>query len=943
MSMRRSGWWRALAALFVGVTTAGAQTSPVPAVRVLLNQTAFQPGATLQLGAEVTNPGGGPLADFYLGIQLPDGVNTVTVRLGAGAAAGTLANLASLTPTATGINLAGAFAVREPALLAYTFTGVEPLGTYTAYLAAVVTGGLRDGALGPGELLAFTTTSFTFGAGGILLTGDPVAPAVGATSDYSGTTGVAEAQISTDAAGRETARTQIEIAFRPDATVGQVNTALTAIDGRIVSMLRGVLILLVEIPDPGSIAGLDAVAARVRAFPGVRDVRPQHFYATEVLPSNYTPTSSDLDKIDHLIAVRTPAAWNTAAALALPAATRPTFIVADNFGGGSPGAPFDVSDVPGDFATGRLDRHGYHVLGIIAATQGGNTSNTGLVTGLLPGRTAVRVVDQRRRRPAGDVQNGILTLVRTLTGNIVVNTSLGFSCGTAAQAAVNCTAANAVSEAASWLEKIRGTADRAVAGAGLERRFLHAASGGNTDASGRDSRTSSAFAAAALRTDIVSNDGVALPAATNTLVVEDHVTLPGTVVSRGCLSPGSKRVSPRSAATNLANVSAVGTDVWSMTNASTTAGNLSGTSMATPQAAALAGWVWALRPSLTPAQVRTIITDTAVDLSAGCAPDDVPAPSLDVYAAVLGTDIATNDAPVRLTLLDVASPGAATPDGVFADDDLVRFAQAFAAVTGTPTYSRFDLNGDGFTGAGQLTSFDLNFDRQLQTASYIAGGATVSLNERQLADIEILCFYAFSPLYAGTTAGRSAAIGSACGETAAPLRFPHGSQQMTVSVSALANGVTDAASTTRPNEPLGNVSASNGGASASVTNVVNQITTPVDVATQIQMSGVLGATLTAAGTGASAVADLRHQYDIDVPAGSSGTATFTVAFVGETGSIDVIGPNVNQRLRQQTGGTFNVTLQAGGRYSFFAGFVPLARDTTKPVSLTFTLNATVTP
>ncbi|MCC6991825.1 MAG: hypothetical protein IT181_22675, partial [Acidobacteria bacterium] len=303
----------------------------------------------------------------------------------------------------------------------------------------------------------------------------------------------------------------------------------------------------------------------------------------------------------------------------------------------------------------------------------------------------------------------------------------------------------------------------------------------------------------------------------------------------------------------------------------------------------------------------------------------------------------TNDAPVRLTLLDVASPGAATPDGVFADDDLVRFAQAFAAVTGTPTYSRFDLNGDGFTGAGQLTSFDLNFDRQLQTASYIAGGTTRLLNERQLADIEILCFYAFSPLYSGTTAGRSAAVGSACGETALPLRFLHGSQQMTVGVSAFANSATDSASTTRPNDPLGNVTASNGGASASVTNVVNQLTTPVDIATQIQMSGVLGATLTAGGTGASAVADLRHQYDIDVPAGSSGTATFTVAFVGETGSIDVIGPNVNQRLRQQTGGTFNVTLQAGGQYSFFAGFVPLASDSTKPVSLTFTLNATVTP
>lgn len=939
--LSRQGWG-ALAALLVAVTSAGAQTSTAPVVRVLLNQTTFQPGSTLQLGADVANPGGGPSADFYLGIQLPDGVNTVTVRLGAAPAAATLANLASLAPTASGIDLAGAFAVREPALLTYTFSGVEPLGTYTAYLAAVVAGGLRDGALGPGELLAFTTTSFTFGAGGILLSGAPTDAALGVTADYASSTGVDDTHVSLDGAGREIARTQLEILFQPAATVGQVNAVLTAIDGRIVSMVRGVLIMLVEIPDPGSLAGLDAIVTRARALPGVRDVIRQTFMAATTLPSNHTPTSSNLDKIDHLLAIRQPAAVNSVAVLdQAPTGARPTIVVADNFGGGAPGAPFDVLDVPGDFTTGRPDRHGYHVLGIITATQGGSTSDTGLATGLLPGRSTVRIVDQRRRAAVGDVQNRLIVLLRQLSGNAVVNTSLGFVCETAAQAAVTCTAANAAAEAARWLEKVRGTADRAVAGAGLERRFVHATSAGNTDASGRDSSTSSAFAAAALRTDIGLSDGVILPPATNTLVVEDHVTVPGTVVSRGCLSPGSKRVFSRSFTTNAVNVSAVGTDVWSLTNASTTAGNASGTSMASPQAAALAAWVWTLRPSLTPAQVRAIVTETAVD-AVGCGSDD-PAPSLDVYGAVLGTDLGTFDAPVRRSLLDVAAPGGpSTPDGVFGDDDLTRFAQAFAAGSGTPTFSRFDLNGDGFTGAGQLTLFDLDFDRRLQTASYIAGGSSVTVNERQASDIEILCYYAFSPLFAGTPAGRTAAIGPACGETPGPFRFPHGRQQMRVSASAFAGAVTDSDATTSPNVALRDLTASSGADSATVSNVQNTVNTIRDVATAIEKAGTFSAQLSGAG-GGSAVAELRYQYDIDVPAGSSGTATFTAAFVGDTGTFTVTGPNLNDDRRFATGGTVTIPLQGGGRYTFFAGFIPLARNTSKTASLTFSLTATVTP
>ena len=747
------------------LATGLAAAQPAPVVTPLLNQTAFQPGTTLQFGAAVTNPGGGPAVDFYVGIQLPDGVTAVTVRLGASPVTGSLANLAGLAPTAPNISLAGAFAVTEPALLTYTFTGVEPVGTYTAFVGAVVAGGLRDGALGPGELVAFTTRTFTFGAGGILLPGPTDSPAVDATSDYQASAGVDDAQISVETGGRRIARTQLEVAFRADATVGQVNAALTSVNGRIVSMLDGVLLLLIEFPDPGSMAGLNAIRTRLAAMTGVREVVLQDFAESDDLPSNIGPSSSNLSKIGHLLAARTHAAWNTVAALASPAASRPVIVIGDRFGGGAPGAPFDVADTAADFSTGRLDGHGYHVLGIIGATFGGSTSDTGLATGLLPGRTTVRVIDGRRRNvSASDMANRILAMVKAVNGRVVVNTSMGHDCTTPEQAADNCTALEAPREARRWLEKVRGTDHVTDAGAGLEASFVHATSAGNADDSGLDSTLSSPWTSAAQIPDVRDLDNRVVPNATNILVVESLGNGIGDPTLRGCLSDFSKRALTRTALTLRSNVSAVGDDVWSLNNAATTAGDKEGTSMAAPQVAALAAWIWALRPSYTSRQVIDRILETA-EAVPGCGAADSPAPGIDVFAAVLATDEGLVDAPVRRALLDVGRAGSATPDGAFDEADLQIFAQAFRASGGARDYSRHDLNGDGVTGAGgRPMPVDLDADRRYLTVTRSIGQQTFTLDERQLSDVDVLCFYAYSSLYTGTSAGRSTQVGALCGE-----------------------------------------------------------------------------------------------------------------------------------------------------------------------------------
>ncbi len=80
-------------------------------------------------------------------------------------------------------------------------------------------------------------------------------------------------------------------------------------------------------------------------------------------------------------------------------------------------------------------------------------------------------------------------------------------------------------------------------------------------------------------------------------------------------------------------------------------------------------------------------------------------------------------------------------------------------------YEREDLNGDGLTGGATADRFDLDnggtprFGMVAQTYN----GKTVSYNESALSDLEILCYYAYSPLYAGDVESRSELLDSKCG------------------------------------------------------------------------------------------------------------------------------------------------------------------------------------
>jgi hypothetical protein len=220
----------------------------------------------------------------------------------------------------------------------------------------------------------------------------------------------------------------------------------------------------------------------------------------------------------------------------------------------------------------------------------------------------------------------------------------------------------------------------------------------------------------------------------------------------------------------------------------------SGSSFAAPQAAGVAAMVWTANPLLSVTQVKNILINTTSAIPVSYLPNlptatcsnDPPGYSkpIDAYAAVLATDNPNFDpsrdlgkvplidpvttavnAPARLALLDVASIDAngklvAKPDGKFDQTDIMMFLQEFEQRKGQRDYSRYDLNGDGRTGEAYPASgnsrFDLNGDNyysdgpSIPKATQIIEGIPVDLDEVNPADITILIYYAYSPLYTGS-------------------------------------------------------------------------------------------------------------------------------------------------------------------------------------------------
>ncbi len=471
------------------------------------------------------------------------------------------------------------------------------------------------------------------------------------------------------------------------------------------------------------------------------------------LPAPYgdVPGPETTRYMHHHIAAKAPAAWNAQRAIPFGGFFAPTTVVKDNFGGD---APLNYPS-HGNFAQppeGPYDAHGYHVLGIVSgehSSDAQDTSDRAKVAGTFPGRPPLLVYDGQRQFPS--VTLLAVALMET-PGNRVVNISM--------ENRAEMTAGWRHEQARLYIEAIRtGAFFNPVYLTSSEDRILHVVAAGNF--AGAPAIDSSYWAQTVV--GVVTDNEVGLQMDPLLGFVVENRGPSISDIELGCRDPSSSIGG---------NISAVGMAVESYTGpvlddfgpGLRAVVPKSGSSMAAAQVTGLATYIWALAPSLTAEQVISIINKTSVKVQTSgedqtC--DNNEPNMIDAYAAVLAVDSPTA-APVRRAILDVSGATEGTPDDDFDERDLELYAEAYAAAGAGSTrdFSKFDLNGDGYTGGGKLDRFDLDMDGAWQKEVPTSFGPL--LDENDLTDGEILCYYAFSGMYTGGVSQRNLLLEDIC-------------------------------------------------------------------------------------------------------------------------------------------------------------------------------------
>jgi hypothetical protein len=133
-----------------------------------------------------------------------------------------------------------------------------------------------------------------------LLGGDPSSPALASVFDYDSDDTVRDDEITTAPDGAIIARTKLEIGFSGEATVGEINALLESFSAKITSMLEKVNLIVVRIPDPGSLDALDSIIAQLEAKKNILHVNKAYMFLDNALPDNYNADTSDLTRINWL-------------------------------------------------------------------------------------------------------------------------------------------------------------------------------------------------------------------------------------------------------------------------------------------------------------------------------------------------------------------------------------------------------------------------------------------------------------------------------------------------------------------------------------------------------------------------------------------------------------------------------------------------------------------
>jgi hypothetical protein len=641
---------------------------------------------------------------------------------------------------------------------------------------------------------------------GVVLQGEPGNPAMDALILFGPIASPAENIVD------EVLLDRVDVVLRQQSTVGEVNDALASVGARIVSMRPERAALTLVIPRQNGVGEVRALASQLRKTGVFRFAFVSNESVGDLLPPGAAGDETHRAQITHLLPTRFPAAWNAYRLATRDCESRKVpILVVDHFHPDPP-APYDsiVDEIPGfqvDYVEGgrdaytsfefSSDMHGYKVASVLASLF--DETNP---TGAMPFTQCLNFTGFSRRGLGRDGWFApVLDRVRASPDNVILSASFGNAgsvCGASGcqpgdfEFAAEAIFTSAVASL-DWIDQSQGVwANLFVSQSGgnfrsIEQAAIYPGYGlaplrselSLTGALGSslesiDTRLSHwlqspqywAPSAGHEQFPSLQISGDDLQEITNYRrelgIAEQLSYFPVTLV--GVTSASARMADLRESfySNRFPDVSAPADPMF-------TVGGVipfGSTSLATPQVAGLAAYLWLLSPELRAAPALS--TKIAIEANVDAQVSGLRV--IDAYATALSLDDATTptptSAPVRLAILDL------TDDGLFDETDLALFGDHLIANVPPPeerSYDRFDLNGDGATGGTGTARFDLDRVNSVRfgttqynlTTQYIEGVA-VPYNENALTDLEILCYYAYSPLYTGDTDQRTALLGSAC-------------------------------------------------------------------------------------------------------------------------------------------------------------------------------------
>jgi len=607
---------------------------------------------------------------------------------------------------------------------------------------------------------------------GVLLSGDDASPSLDGTSNH-GPYPVTDAEYLDNLV-----TTRLEAIFDPEATVGEVNAALTSAGARISCMRTGQFFVELAIPEVTDESGALAICTNLLNSGAFISAHPAYRPA-EISNAEYIIGTPAGQVISFLESAHFTAAWN-ARSLTTDNNSPATVLIADHFRrlqthSEIPSQTFPSTaggtEVRVDAAGKAKGNHGFQVAGIIGAAFNDVGSS-----GVFPGP------ENLLNLPCIPVTSlGTWTAVMSeisshfpSSGQFVVNTSISYSDTAFGYDSKR----DRIEHALYWRSLV----------ASIQNRFLHTQAAGNFGITSTDSTNASyitPFAIAArfgtplemLQGTQVSAQDTASLMSTYQLLVQTNTAV-GNRLNNTLIVGSSNNDGVESAFSNKpSDLRMIGEQVTvpcDVADVECGPGSdvplqsitTNGTSFAAPQVAGLAAYMWSLKPDLSVAQTREILQNC------------FGGSWIDAYKAVLSLDngISTSTARVRLAVLDVADNGGqAGTNGSFDEHDLKMYLDSLpfyedlgAEQTPVPKdQSRFDLNGDGYTGDpfGIPTTFPFDLDANYPP-SYSQVNFTTCLdtffNEAAVSDYDILYYYGFSDLYSGDEDIRDSLLG--CGK-----------------------------------------------------------------------------------------------------------------------------------------------------------------------------------